>query len=171
MEGTNGQDERKRRNEGITTIRVKRETHQRLTALARRLHLTYDDAIRTLLDAFTNAQQFKGSAYALEKPEKESPQALAQSISQRDEARYLSEKEADAIKETRIAILWLLEPIIDALDALIAVYPDLRVEMGLHLEALRQRASQVAEMWLSDESDLEPSGTPIDTADTDGSTR
>jgi len=135
------------------------------------LHLTYDDAIRTLLDAFTNAQQFRGSAYALEKPEKGSPQALDQSISQRDEALALAEKEADAIKETRIAILWLLEPIIDALDALIAVYPDLRVEVGLHLEALRQRASQVAEMWLSDESDLEPSTKPTDTADTNGSTR
>lgn len=51
------------------------------------------------------------------------------------------------IKQAVADIMFVLEPVVDALTSIIYVYPDLRAEAGLAVATAQQRFAEVAQAW------------------------
>jgi len=62
---------------------------------------------------------------------------------------------AGQIKEIQSVLLWLLEPIFEALETITFVYPDLRAELTPVLTKFRERAESVIENWFPPPTPLE----------------
>jgi hypothetical protein len=110
-------------------------------------------------------QLFRGAGLGNEEPEKESPQ-VPESPKSPAESRQLPESApAGALSETRAAILWLLEPLYEALETITFVYPDLRAELTPILTRFRERAESIMQEWFPPPSPLEEEAEPTESAE------
>jgi len=106
----------------ITTIGVSPETHARFKALCERLNITADQLLNMLLDQFDSANTT-------------APSATAQPVA--PETAPPTNWLAD--------VLWILEPVVDFMTAVVSVYPDLRAECALTVEMAQRRFVEVAQ--------------------------
>jgi hypothetical protein len=110
-------------------------------------------------------QLFRGAGLGNEEPEEANPQ-VPESQASPAESRQLPESApAGALSETRAAILWLLEPLFEALETITFVYPDLRAELTPILTRFRERAESVMQEWFPPPSPLEEETEPTESAE------
>jgi len=106
----------------VTTISVSPETHARFKALCERLNITADQLLNMLLDQFDASNSAAPSATAtVSAPEIAPP------------PNWLAD------------VLWILEPVVDFMTAVVSVYPDLRAECALTVEMAQRRFVEVAQ--------------------------
>ena len=81
---------------------------------------------------------------------------IAQEQASQPEPEQISESDlAGQIREIQSVLLWLLEPLFEALETLTFVYPDLRAELTPVLTRFRERAESVIENWFPPPTPLE----------------
>ncbi len=134
---------------------VSPEVAERVNEIAMRWHVSANVVIAKLLDFYENAQLDRGAM-----PQRESSESLAPEVtaSQQYPVQWATEPMGDlasAIKETRLSVLWLIEPVYQALDIIRTVYPDLRAELATVLDTLAERANSLLEAWAEPAPPLE----------------
>jgi len=105
-----------------TTIKVSAETHARIKQLCDSMNITADQLLTMLLDQFDASNSAAPSATAtVSAPEIAPP------------PNWLAD------------VLWILEPVVDFMTAVVSVYPDLRAECALQVEMAQRRFVEVAQ--------------------------
>ena len=91
---------------------------------------------------------------------------IAQEQASQPEPEQISESDlAGQIREIQSVLLWLLEPLFEALETLTFVYPDLRAELTPVLTRFRERAESVIENWFPPPTPLEGQTEPTEASE------
>jgi len=126
---------------------MKRELRDAINLLATEWQVPAETVIERLLDFFLEAQQIRGAnPQRTPAPSPDFAQPAPEESSHHPPSNQAGEV-PDVIRETQAVMLFLFEPIVFSLEGLIKAYPDLRVEVGPHLTALKERLSNTVQAW------------------------